>query len=152
MVPLCTRVLDVTWRVSGVVTIAVEPSVKCCAAKVREPARTAPATSVRVAFTTNCPFEVSVACSVDELSIDRCAVTIGSEEDVAVEPPMSERFALGVSWPTNDHVELVSSSVVVRTILALLATVSSTVSDVLLKSSNTSRWLSCTTVEPVDSA
>ena len=80
----------------------------------------------------------------------RC-VSIGSEEDVAVEP-MSERFALGVSWPTNDHVELSSSSLVVRTVLALLATVLSTVIDVLLKSSNTSRWLSCTIVEPVDSA
>ena len=150
MVPLWLRVLDVTWRVLGVVTVAVKPSVKCCAAKVREPARTAPSTSALLVFTTNCPFEVSVACSVDELSIDRCAVSIGSEEDVAVEP-MSEKFALGVSWPTNDHVELSSSSLVVRTVLALLATVPSTVIDVLLKSSNTSRWLSCTTVEPVDS-
>ena len=149
--PLWTSVLDVTFRVSGVVTVAVELSVKCCAARVREPLVTAPATSARLAFTTSCPFDVSAACSVDELSIDRCAVSIGSEEDVAVEP-MSERFALGASWPTNDHVELASSSVVVRTVLALLAAVPCAANDVLLKSSNTSTWLSRNSVEPVDSA
>ena len=59
---------------------------------------------------------------------------------------------LECDWPANDHAELASSSVVVRTVLALLAAVPCTVNNVLLKSSNTSRSLSRTSVEPVDSA
>ena len=111
----------------------------------------APATSARLAVTTSCPVDVSSACNAEEASSARYAVSMGSAEDVTVEP-MSERFALGASWPTDDHVDLSSCSVDVVTVLALLATVSLAVSDVLFRSSKTSMWLSRTSTDPVDSA
>jgi len=97
----------------------------------------APATNARLVLTTRRPEAASVALIVDNASMVRLSVTVGSADETSVDE-LSEKLAPGVSWPTHAHVELLSSNTSRFIAFTLLAVVPLAVKDEAFNSSSSS--------------